>query len=163
MIRKPKKEDLIRTAEIHIYGWRYAYKDLIPEQDLYNKRNVEKSLQKHKEILQNEKENFDIYDDGIIKGFALHGKCRDEDLKDYYELYAIYVEPNYIRQGVGQQLLKTVEKQSLLESKNKIVIWVMENNKKSVNFYKKHEFESDGKSKYIKQWNQKIIRMIKKL
>lgn len=163
MIRKPKRNDLSRTAEIHICGWRYAYSGMIPNEELYNNRNVENAIKSHQNILDSEPEIFDIYDDGIIKGIILHNSCRDENSEDAYELFAIYVEPSFTRQGVGSKLLEFVENRCLDQNKKRVVLWVLEENKKAIQFYNKNGYFFDGTTKTIDAWNQKEIRLTKSL
>lgn len=163
MIRKPTIEDTVRTAEIHVYGWRNAYAGIIPDEELYNNRNVEKAIISHKNIIENNPEIFDIYDDGIVKGIILHSDSRDEGSEDCYELFAIYVEPSFIGNGIGTKLLSYVERRGREKAKRKIVLWVLENNKKGIEFYKKNGYLFDGSTKYVKEWDQKETRLSKPL
>jgi len=42
MIRKATVEDANRLAEIHVFGWRFAYRNLISDELLFKKMNVVK-------------------------------------------------------------------------------------------------------------------------
>jgi catechol 2,3-dioxygenase-like lactoylglutathione lyase family enzyme len=46
-IRKPSVLDVSRLAEIHIYGWRNAYKGILSDDLLYNQRQVLRAISMH--------------------------------------------------------------------------------------------------------------------
>jgi hypothetical protein len=88
-IRKPSVLDVSRLAEIHIYGWRHAYKGILSEDLLYNQRQVLRAISMHENIIQNDIDSIDLYDDGIIRGFIIHNDARDSELDGDYEVSAI--------------------------------------------------------------------------
>jgi GNAT superfamily N-acetyltransferase len=163
LIRLAKIEDSFRIAEIHICGWRFAYRGLISDNELFSKRQVHKSqINMQKKIEQGDRIwIFEDESDEIIKAFSWHGKSRDEDKKDAYEVYAIYVQPEFIRINVGSMLLKAIESQAIQEKYNEMILWVLDKNEKGKNFYFKNGYENDGIKKTIEDWNQVEIRMRK--
>ncbi len=161
MIRKPLLEDASRIAEIHIYGWRYAYKKILSETFLYKNRQVIKAFEMHKKVISENTETIDIYDDGIIKGFVIHSKSRDKDLPDSYELCALYVEPEFIRKGIGNKLLKHVEQLCREKNISHITIWVLEKNYSGRKFYEKNGYQPDGTTKIIDSLNVRELRYSK--
>ncbi len=161
MIRKPLLEDASRIAEIHTYGWRYAYKNILPETFLYKNCQVIKAYEKQKKVISENIGTIDIYDDGIIKGFAIHSESRDKDLPDSYELCALYVEPEFIRKGIGKKLLKYVEQLCREKKLSHIIIWVLEENYSGRRFYEKNGYEPDGTTKIIDSLNVKELRYSK--
>lgn len=163
MIRKATKNDIIRTSEIHTYGWRAAYDGLISEEELYNKITTSRSTKIHNKIIDDPNENFDIYDDGIIRGIIIHGNSRDKDNEDSYEIYAIYIEPRFMNRGYGKKLLENVEVEAKKLNKKIIIIWTLEENKAARLFYERNEYKIDEKEKNIEKWNLKEIRYSKKL
>lgn len=163
MIRVATENDLIRTSEIHVYGWRTAYTGLMPEEYLYNDMNVLKSQEKQMSLLNSDKGSFHLYDDGIIRGIILHGNSRDIEDNDLYEIYAIYIEPQFKKRGYGKKLLKYVESEALKKGKKTLIIWTLEENKTAQRFYENNDYRLDGNQKYIEQWNLKEIRYSKRL
>lgn len=155
MIRKPVDKDTSRTAEIHVYGWRTAYKGLFPDDFLYKKLVVGDKIESHKNLIENSIEIFDIYEDendGIIKGMILHGEPRVPELENAYELYAIYVEPLFQGEGVGCKLLKYVEKNSKEKGKSFVFLWVLEDNDPAIKFYEKNGYSFDCTIKVDDEW-----------
>ena len=117
MIRTATENDLARTSEIQVYGWRTSYAGLIPDDYLYNKMNVFTSQEKQKNLLNSDKGFFHLLDDGIIRGIVLHGNQRDVGNSDIYEIYAIYIEPQFKNQGYGRKLLEFVESEATKKEK----------------------------------------------
>ena len=163
MIRNATLDDAPRIAEIHVCGWRYAYRGLISDNELFSKRQVHKSQIN----IQNKIENGDrlfIYEDesdNIIKAYSFHGKSRDGDKKDEYEIYAIYVQPEFTRMNIGSILLNEIENQAKRDCCDELLIWVLDKNEKGKSFYWKNGFEEDGKTKLVENWNQIEVRMRK--
>jgi len=163
MIRNAETDDASRLAEIHICGWRYAYRGIISDYELFTQRQISKSIESMKrkitegsQILVFEDEN-----DKIIKGFCWHGKSRDEDIPNSYEIYAIYIQPEFVRMNIGTSLVNEISVIMEKEKMNKLIIWVLEKNNKGIEFYNKNGFKNDGKKKYIEEWKEFEIRMEK--
>jgi len=163
MIRKPTPDDLSRLAEIHVYGWRVAYRDIVPEIYLYKDRQVASGIEMHRSILLQTPENIDLYDDGIVRGFALHSPARDEDKPAAYELGAIYVEPAFQGTGVGSALIGHVERRARDLGKPEVIVWAFERNAPARRFYEKHGYSPDGVSKTIEEWQARELRYVKAL
>ena len=163
MIRIAKEEDLIRTSEIQVYGWRSSYADYIPEVYLYNKMNVLSSQKKQRELLGSDKGNFHLLDDGIIRGIILHGEPRDVNDNSLYEVYAIYIEPQFKQRGYGRKLLEFVELEALKKGKKKLIIWTIEENTKARMFYESNNYIYDNNEKFIEEWDLKEVRYSKEL
>ena len=73
MITKANRNDITRLSEIHVYGWRHAYKNIISDEELFKNINVERSKSIFSKIINEEKENLDIYNDGIvITSYSIH-------------------------------------------------------------------------------------------
>ena len=94
MVRLASKDDLSRVAEIQVFGWRNAYRGIVSDEVLFKTLSVCKRKEKYeKELTENETEIFVNEINGIITGFIVTSKCRDNDKRDSFELCAIYVEP----------------------------------------------------------------------
>ena len=90
------------------------------------------------------------------------GMCEDDDKKGAFELHFIYVDPAYVRAGIGTELLKFFEQKGREKGCKEFVIWVLEENTMGRNFYDKHGYAFDGKDKIFKRWNQREIRYVKR-
>ena len=167
MIRKATIGDCLRIAEIHVFGWRCAYKNFIPLDFLFNTMTVKKHKEKWVEILvANEKTNetYVFEEDNILKGFMTIGDCRDDDKdENTFELWGIYIDPIFQRQHIGSTLVDYCIIEAIGRNKKEIIIWVFEKNKDSIEFYKKTGFSPDGENKIYETFNEKIIRFNRKL
>ena len=149
MIRIMELSDIPRAAEIHVFGWRSAYKKIISDDFLFNKMLVSKRISHFDNAVRNNLGENYVFDDGIIKAVLTIGACRDTDKLDAFELWGIYVDPFMKRQGIGSEMLKFCEKKAIERGFKEIYLWVFEKNKNARNFYEKFGYSPDGKSNFI--------------
>jgi len=136
LIRPAKLEDAKRLAEIHVSGWRYAYKGIISDEVLFKRLNVNNRINSFKEVIRSEKEETYVFDDGNVKGFLTIGNCRDTD-KDgsSFELWGLYVDHSFWRNHIGEELLFFAEEQALIRKRKEVVLWVLKDNSGGRKFY----------------------------
>jgi len=167
MIRIENIEDSSRMAEIHVFGWRCAYKDFISVDYLYNKFTVKIREEKFREYLsvKNDSEGNYVYEDqNVVKAILTIGNCRDDDKDNKtFELMGIYVDPLFQRQKIGTKLVDFCIKEAISKNKKEIVLWVFEKKEESIKFYEKMGFKKDGKKKLMESFNEYAIRMGKTL
>ena len=166
MIRKAALKDAAAIAAIEVSSSRYAYKNIVPDECLFNDLSVESRIQVYERWL-NEK-RFELYvfeDSGTneIKGMMGIGRCEDEDKDNAFELHFIYVDPEYVRKGIGAQMLEFFEQKGTERGFGEFVIWVLAENRMGISFYEKHGYSCDGKEKVFKRWNQREIRYVKEI
>jgi ribosomal protein S18 acetylase RimI-like enzyme len=163
MIREATVDDSSRISEIHVLGWRYAYKAFISMDFLFNIMTVKSRYEFFLNNLseKNDAEKTYVYEEnGIIKAFMTMGNCRDEDKgENTFELCGIYVDPLFQRQKIGTQFVQYCLKDAKSRNKEEIVLWVFEKNNESIQFYKKMGFEFDGKIKLMESFNENAVRM----
>ena len=137
MVRTVEPSDIPRLAEIHVYGWRYAYRGIVPAL---------------------------VWDDGLLKGFVIHNTSRDDDARQAHEVQAIYVEPAFVREGVGSALLRAAEWAGTDLGRPECKLWVLEGNTRGRSFYEKNGYAPDGERKIIEEWGgTKELRYSKSL
>lgn len=159
MIRLAKSEDAARIAEIHVYGWRYAYRNIISDSYLFGKLLVQKRVESFVKNIEQKIEETYVYEDNeAIKAFMTIGTCRNEDKKDSFELWGIYVEPLFKGNGIGTQLIKYCEKCAIDRGYKENMLWVFQDNKESRSFYERIGYKPDGKEAIIERFNAKEIR-----
>ena len=164
MIRKAVSEDSQRIAEIHVFSYRTAFRGILRDKYLFLNLKVENEGIKYKSAIENNKIELYVYEeDEIVKGFITIGKCRDEDKKDSFELWGIYVEPLMMNIGIGTKLLEYCEKIAVEQKYNENMLWVFEENKIARRFYEKHGYFLDGKEDVMPNSPIKIVRYIKYL
>ncbi|MDR2649274.1 MAG: GNAT family N-acetyltransferase [Clostridiales bacterium] len=149
MIRAMELSDVPRVAEIHVFGWRNAYRGIVSDDHLFNKMLVSKRIDVFRNAITNKLTEDYVLDDGIIKAMLTIGSCRDEDKPCSFELWGIYVEPLMKRQGIGSSMVKYCDEKAIERGFGEVCLWVLEKNINSRLFYKKLGYQTDGKEKHI--------------
>ena len=162
MIRRAVNSDSARIAEIHIFGWRSAYRGIVSDEYLFTEILVSERIESF--IQNNESEIHEIYvyeEEGIIKGFMKIGNCRNEDKVKAFELWGMYIEPLMKNQGIGRKLLSYCEDIAKTRGKNENVLWVFKDNIEARGFYEKMGYRTDGKEELMEKFNALEVRYIK--
>ena len=89
------------------------------------------------------------------------GMSEDDDKKEAFELHFLYVDPDYVRTGIGSEMLRFFEQAGRDRGCPEFVIWVLEENGQARNFYEKNHYLPDGKEKIFKRWNKRETRYVK--
>ena len=161
MIRPMQISDVPRAAEIHVFGWRSAYRGIVSDEILFNEMLVAKRLNIFENAVLNQTEDTYVFDDGIIKAILTIGVCRDTDKQKSFELWGIYVEPLMKRQGIGSKLVDFCEKRAIESGFHEVCLWVLDENVIARMFYEKLGYHSDGAKKYIEFLKTTEIRYSK--
>ena len=154
MIRKAVEEDAERLAEIHISGWRHAYRGILSDDFLFGKLNVcRRAGNIRKELAEGGGEHYVVAAGSGVAAFMVVGPSRDEDKRDggRFELWAIYVEPAMKRSGLGGELLAFCEQEAARRGMREVSLWVLERNLAGRAFYEKHGYRPDGAAKTLER------------
>lgn len=154
MVRKAVVEDAERLAEMHICGWRHAYRGIITDVFLFGKLNVcRRAGNIRKELEQGSGEHYVAERDGVAAAFMVMGPSRDEDKRGdgNFELWAIYAEPALKRSGLGGELLAFCEQDAARRGMHEVSLWVLERNAAGRAFYEKHGYRQDGARKVLER------------
>ena len=161
MIREAALEDAARIAEIEVISNRYAYQDILSDECLKDV-TVENRVPVHRRWIAEKRFELYVYEDaGIIKGMMGIGMSEDEDKTGAFELHFIYLDPEYVRMGIGSEMLRFFEQKGKEKGCTEFVVWVLEENEMGRNFYEKNHYRPDGKEKIFKRWNKREIRYVK--
>jgi GNAT superfamily N-acetyltransferase len=82
--------------------------------------------------------------DGTVQAYALSGPCRDDDLPEAGEVYALYARPERWSTGLGRALLPAA---ITALGVRPVVLWVLEVNARARRFYDRAGFRPDGARK----------------
>lgn len=136
VIREISAEDLRQVAYIHVDTWRSAYKGIV-DQKVLNKLSYNRSIENWKHCLTRLSQYFYVAEeDGAIVGFAVGGIQREEELLYDAEVYAMYIKPEFQRQGIGQKLIKALVKDFHVEGWQQFIVWCLKKNPSRL-FYEK--------------------------
>lgn len=143
-IRKAKKQDILRIAEMIVFGKRVAYRDIFKD-DIGSFKELQ-VLDVAEEILANPAlfESMVVYDDDIIKGVIAAGICGESA-----EITDFYVEPFFKGKGIGRALVRHVISEMKAAGVRKIFLWVLQENHAARRFYEANGFRSTGEAGLI--------------
>ena len=143
-IKKMETDDEIKgKAYVHWKSWQEAYPGIVDQQYL-----DELTLEKCESIAYRWLDNIIIAKDGdAVVGFAGYGKYRNDELENTGEVFAIYILAEYYGRGVGYRLMQ--EALAQLADYPKIAVWVLKDNERAINFYKRCGYRLDGREEIL--------------
>ena len=135
-------EEIEGKSRVHWQAWSEAYDEILPAEF-----QEQMTLDKCRFYSQKYPENTLIaLNDAKVVGFVSYGDFRDP-ATIAGEIIALYVLKDYYGKGVGRQLMQAAF--AALDSYQKILLWVLEDNKRAIAFYEKMDFVFDGEEKII--------------
>ena len=146
-IRLAKLEDAQAIATVHVKTWQFAYRGQVPDQYL-DGLSVEQRTIRWQEMLaglQAQQQIFVAEVDSKIVGHCVVGRSRDADADETTgELYAIYVHPASMNQGIGFALLQTGQAYLVEQGFVSATLWVLGPNQHALRFYERNGWAADG-------------------
>jgi ribosomal protein S18 acetylase RimI-like enzyme len=79
-----------------------------------------------------------------LLGFVTFGESRDEDAKGLGEVYALYVDPESHRGGVGRMLMADARLRLAEAGFAEAILWVLQGNDRAAGFYEGEGWAPDG-------------------
>ncbi|MHA5052904.1 GNAT family N-acetyltransferase [Streptomyces sp. SD15] len=145
-IREMTLADCDRVAEIRIRGWQTAYQGLIPQPYL-DALSVEQDAARRRMLFTPRGAVVNLVAEraGEVVGWACHGPYRDGEVHtEDAELYAIYVHPDRVGDGVGRALLRESVGRCGDAGHERMLLWVLRENAGARRFYEQAGFGPDG-------------------
>ena len=147
MIIELKEDRVNEIAEAQVCAWRKAFKGVLSE-ELLSSLVIENFAKNWQGILtQKERKNYiwlNEANEGV--GFVSYGEPKSRNETADFEIYGIYVHPQYWGRGIGCELMNfAIESIAELNQSAKIILWTMNKNNLSKYFYYKFGFKENGK------------------
>lgn len=139
-----KDDNPLEISKIYESSWKYAYKNIIPQ----NYLNSIPTGRWDNSIGNAGMSNLLVIDKENFIGTASFCKSRWKKYSDYGEIVSIYFLPEYIGKGYGRLLLNRYIDELKKCGFNKVLLWVLEDNRKARNFYEKNGFVCSGEFMY---------------
>jgi len=146
-IRKAKREDVRIIQDVFYKTWLATYpneKIGITKEDIeerFKKRLSKEAIQKRIEHICDMSGNYLFL--VATNGDSVIGVCRLEKTADYFQIMAIYVLPEYQRNGIGKMFWEEAKK--YFRKEKDIIVQVAIYNTKAISFYQKLGFTDTGK------------------
>ena len=145
-VRPGERADADAIADLAVRSWREGFRGIVPDEidpeaawrpDRIEAR-LEGRLRDGSHVLVAELGD-------RVAGFVLHGRCRDDDASDATgEVWALYVDPDHWRTGVGRALVEA----SLAELRShgfaEARVWTLAESPRNLRFYEALGFALDG-------------------
>ena len=152
-IRLATIDDSEAIGQVHVWSWQAAYRGQIPDRIL-ERLDSEARGRMWRSILRGQEQNTWVTEDtGRVVGFLHLSRTRDKDDDPNHvgEVTAIYVNPDYWRQGVGRNLLNCGLDRAEELGFEQVALWVLKTNSGPRAFYEAMGFHADGAEKVDEQ------------
>lgn len=135
-----KDDNYLEISKIYESSWKYAYKDIIPQDYLANIPTGQWANSINKAGMN----SLVLIENGRMAGTASFCKSRWEKYSDYGEIVSLYFLPDYIGKGYGKLLLNKCIEELKQCGFSKVLLWVLEDNHRARKFYEKNGFIYSG-------------------
>ena len=151
LVRPAEVSDASRLGEVHVVAWQWAYRGLMPDEVLDSLR-PDARARAWEQLLGDHAGGFQAWVaevDGVVIGFASSGEPVDDDVPEgTVELMAIYLLEEHLHTGIGSMLIEAAEAAWVAQGRQLGVLWVLEDNTGTIEFYERHGWERDGSRRH---------------
>lgn len=129
-----QSDDPSEISNIYENSWKYAYRDMIPQEYLNSIPAGHWARSIHTVGMN----TLILMENGMMIGTASFCQSRMEEYSDYGEIVSIYLMPDYMGKGYGTLLLGKCMDELKRCGFDKILLWVLEENHRARRFYEKN-------------------------
>jgi GNAT superfamily N-acetyltransferase len=153
LLRPAEPADAMAVARVHVRSSQAAYRSLMPDDYLDNLRPEDRAA-RYDFTHEDPKLPYTIVaaEGDAIYGLATTMPCRDEDLPDYGELCALYVDPEQWGRGVGAALIAAARGHLVQRGFQDASLWLLDGNARAARFYEMDGWALDGRRKTDTIW-----------
>jgi GNAT superfamily N-acetyltransferase len=144
-VRRAVPSDAHDVARVHVRSWQSAYRGLIAQEYLDSLEPEAWAARYTFGRMGFQLPSTQVAVDGsTVCGLVTTGLCRDEDLSNFGEVMAIYVDPSYLRTGVGRLLMTAARNRLRRVGVTVAALWVLDGNVGARRFYERDGWTFDG-------------------
>lgn len=146
-IRDATVEDAAAIADIHVSGWRAAYRGVVPDQHLQS-LSIEKRQAAWLSAIEKGEPLIRVAAGANgVSGWVAFAGSRDSDAQPRTgEIWAIYVSPTAWAQGIGRHLLTRACAELHDMGFRAVTLWVLAKNEHACRFYERSGFVAEQSS-----------------
>ena len=148
MIRPLEEKDIEVVCGIVNENWKNVYAEYINPLLLNADGCAERIHQLKLDFITHRLSEYVWEEQNQVSAMLAFGDTADTDLAEAFEIWRIYVAPQFQKKGIGKLLLEFAEKQAKRQGYKRIVIWAFKDNYRAVSFYQKHGYCID-KEEYL--------------
>ena len=160
-VRRAQPEDAQAIAAIHVHSWQKAYRGIVPQSYL-DSHTIEARTKVWQENLeQRTSDTWVAEEDGEVLGWISAGRSRDSDASPSSgELWAMYVDPQHWRGGIGRLLWHEAEGHLRTVGFSEVTLWVLKENAQAIAFYESNGFIIEpGREKAITRGGAELLEI----
>ncbi len=143
-IRPATQDDIPAIARLHVDGWKGAYGGIV-NQDYLDSLTVEKRCSDWTDWMQSGESSVFLAEiENAPVGFVVIGRTKtpppgSSPIRPSHsgEIYALYLDPDHWRKGVGTALLKHAMRELKDRKHSTVCLWVLDKNTRARAFYEK--------------------------
>lgn len=152
VIRQARLADALKVADIQVRAWHQAYKGIVADSLLQEITLARKKSDWEQALTKNPSCAIVATIEDRVLGWASFGTSRDKDTdRATGELYAMFVDPDRWRNGIGRSLMRHVELE-LSKTFLSATLWVLEHNQPARKFYERFGFALEPKAVSKPHW-----------
>ncbi|MGK2880859.1 MAG: N-acetyltransferase family protein [Mycobacterium sp.] len=137
--------DAMGVAQAHVRSWQAGYEGLVAQSYLDALRPEDRAQRYGFDQMNPEGPFTQVAVDGdTICGHVTTGVSRDPDRQGAGEIWAIYVDPNKWRNGIGRLLMLAGCEQLRSQGLDTACLWVLSGNVRARRFYEATGWQWDG-------------------
>jgi RimJ/RimL family protein N-acetyltransferase len=169
LVREATPDDARAIAEVHVASWRWAYREILPE-DFLERLSVDDRETMWRDLLADRGPGGGVAvaedERGRVVGFAGYGPPEHSDEPEGTgELYAIYLREEVVGTGVGEELFEEAVEGLRAAGYRRAILWVFEANPRARRFYERAGWRWDGtvSEHRLDCGNRPIVRYVAEL
>lgn len=148
-IRPAVATDLDQVVAVNLESWRHVSAGHVPQEriDAFTPKECSARWRRRFGKLGTHPEQLLVAEqDGSVIGFSYFGPASDDDKagQGCGQIFLIYLKPDCIGYGVGNELIKQTLSALVSAGYNQVALWVLVSNERARAFYSRHEFIPDG-------------------
>ena len=149
-VRPAEPSDVPAIAEVHVRGWQWGYRGLLPEALLAELDSGERA-ERLLAVMTADEPTIAVHlaeSGGRVIGFVSSGPTRDPDAgEEVGEVYALDQEEDAAGTGVGAALLGAAIDELRARGFARAELWVLDTNARARRFYEREGWRADGATK----------------
>jgi ribosomal protein S18 acetylase RimI-like enzyme len=143
-VRRAGPGDAHAIAAIHVRSWQQAYAGIVPQSYLDSLSVEAREAMWQQNLERQSSETLVAEHDGKVLGWIRVGPSRDQDARPSTgELWAIYVDPQHGRKGIGRLLWEQAKGHLVRSGFSAATLWVLRDNAQAIAFYRSIGFLMD--------------------
>ncbi|MER6200353.1 GNAT family N-acetyltransferase [Streptomyces sp. NPDC001586] len=147
-VREMAAADIEAVSTIRVRGWQAAYAGIVPRTYLDAMTVEADASLRRQRFTQPRGKSRDLValgEHGPV-GWVCFGPCRSPipGPRRVAEVYALYVSPDLIGQGIGRGLLDEAHSRMKGQGFETSALWVLEDNHRARRFYERAGYRADG-------------------